>query len=93
MEWLERMDIPIEETTEITRFQEYLKAEFGIVEPSRVEALWGATRTATTLAEAGIRQVTIQYPWGRETRYGVAGMPGLWGWESVRTIMAEEGWW
>jgi len=87
------MDIPIEETTEITRFQDYLREQFGITEPTRVEALWGATETESTLAEAGIRAVRIEYPWGWQVRFGVQGMPGLWGWESIRTIMIEEEWW
>jgi len=93
LEWLERMEIPIEETATIKEFQDYLREEFGITEPARIDALWGATDRHFSLAEAGIRAVRIEYPWGVQIRYGVQGMPGLWGWEAVRTIMTEEGYW
>jgi len=91
-EWLERMEIPVEAQTDIETFKEYLREEFGITRIEQVEALWSATEMSRNLEEHGIRAVLVEYPWGRQLRYGVQGLPGLWGWESVRKIMEEEGW-
>lgn len=89
-EWLERMEIPIENTTNIEIFKDYLRDEFGITDDPRITALWEAVDKTELLSEHGITPIMITYPWGRELRYGVQGMPGLWGWESVQEIMAEE---
>jgi len=89
-EWLGRLDIPIERTTDIETFRTYLREELGITLDQQVEALWSGVETQTDLAEHGIRGVTIEYPWGAERRYGVQGLPGLWGWESVKRILEEE---
>lgn len=91
-EWLERLEIPVEETTSIERLKEHLRDEFGITGDLQVEALWSATGMSADLAEHGIRAILITYPWGRELRYGVQGMPGLWGWASIQEIMEEEEW-
>jgi len=90
MEWLTRMDIPVEETVTIERFQDYLREEFEITEPARIEALWSSTETRFALAGEGIRPIDITYPWGRETRYGWKGRPGLWGWKSISEYMGWE---
>lgn len=87
MEWLTRMDIPVEETTTIERFQDYLREEFEITEPKRIEALWSATDTRFQLAAEGIRAIEVTYPWGKEMRFGWKGRPGLWGWESIKEHM------
>jgi len=91
-EWLERLEIPLEEQTDIETMKEYLREEFGITGIEQVEALWGATGMKAELSEHGIRAITIEYPWGKQLRYGVQGMPGLWGWESITEIMESEGW-
>jgi len=91
-EWLTRLEIPLEETTDIETMKEYLREEFGITGIEQVEALWGATGMKANLSEHGIRVISITYPWGKETRYGVQGMPGLWGWESVMQIKEGEEW-
>lgn len=88
-EWLERLEIPIEETAEYEKFQKYLQDEFGLGDTA-VEALWEATgyRYEDLLA-VGIHSVTITYPWGRAIRYGIAGYPGLWGYEKMKELYAE----
>jgi len=91
-EWLDRLEIPVENTTDIETLKSYLKDEFGITGDAQVEALWGATGVTADYAEHGIRAVTVTYPWGKELRYGVQGMSGLWGWESVQEIREGEGW-
>lgn len=89
-EWLERLEIPIEETAEYEKFQDYLRRELELSD-TQIEALWGATETRyDVLAGHGIRPVTIVYPWGREVRYGIQGLPGLWGFERMREILGEE---
>jgi hypothetical protein len=93
-EWLERLEIPITEQADIERFKEYLRDEFGITGELQIQALWSQVETKTAYTEMGIRAVIVEYPWGKELRYGIQGMPGLWGWASVKEIMeAEEEYW
>lgn len=91
-EWLSRLEIPISEQTDIDRFRQYLRDEFDITRDVQVEALWSTMGVEVTLEQHGIRAITITYPWGRELRYGVQGMPGLWGWESIQTMREGEEW-
>jgi hypothetical protein len=89
-EWLGRMDIPIERQTDIETFRNYLKEELGITGDAQVEALWSGVETQTDLADLGIHGVNIEYPWGTERRYGIQGMPGLWGWAAVQQVREAE---
>jgi len=89
-EWLDRMEIPVESTADLETLKDYLRDEFEITNPLQVEALWSAIGTSDTLADFGIHAVTVRYPWGAELRYGVQGLPGLWGWAAVQEIMSEE---
>jgi hypothetical protein len=91
-EWLERMEIPIENTTNIEIFKDYLRDEFGITDDPRITALWDAVDKTADLAEHGIYPVTVNYVTRgfKELRYGVQGLPGLWGWAAVQEIMSEE---
>jgi len=89
-EWLGRLDIPVEKTEDIELFKEYLRDELGITGNLQIDALWNAVEMQKDLSDFGIRGVTITYPWGQERRYGIQGIPGLWGWESVRQILEAE---
>lgn len=90
IEWLERLEIPIEDSATITALQEYLKQEM-IPTPEQIAALWGAAEFKYEILGAeGIRPLYITYPWGKELRFGVKGRPGLWGYESVIGFLAEE---
>lgn len=91
-EWLGRLDIPIDQQADIDTFRKYLADELGIISDAQVEALWSTVGTTADYGEHGIRQVRIDYPWGVEVRYGVQGLPGLWGWERVQEIRTEEEW-
>ena len=91
-EWLGRLDIPIEAQRDIETLRGYLKDELGIIGDAQVDALWGVTGVTESYAERGIKQVRIDYPWGVAVRYGVQGMPGLWGWARVQEIRAAEEW-
>jgi len=89
-ETLVRLDIPIENTVDIKTFKTYLAEELGITNLDFQEALWSEVEFKDKYTEAGIHGVTITYPWGKEVRYGVQGLPGLWGWESVQIILEAE---
>jgi len=89
-EWLGRLDIPIEAQADKETLRTYLRDELGITYDAQVDALWEATGIHADLEAMGIRGVTIEYPWGTERRYGIQGLPGLWGWETVREIMEAE---
>lgn len=89
---LARLDIPVEAQLDRDTFLKYLAEELGIKNMDFADSLWEASGTSTSWAEHGIRGVPITYPWGREVRYGVQGMPGLWSWASVKEIEASEGW-
>lgn len=91
-EWLDRLEIPIENMTDIATLQSYLKDEFGITGDAQIAALWSSTQVSADFAEHGIRAVTVTYPWGKELRYGVQGMAGLWGLTRIQEIRAGEGW-
>lgn len=86
IEWLKRMDIKIEETATIEKFQRYLQEEFAAT-PKQMDALWKATVWRyEDLAPMGVRPVVVEYPWGTEMRWGIKGFPGLWGWKGMQRI-------
>jgi len=88
-EWLERLDIPVEETATEEAFRTLLE-ELGFTD-RQIDALWeAATYRYENLEVVGIRPVTVVYPWGREVRWAIKGYPGLWGYEKMREIYAEE---
>jgi hypothetical protein len=87
MEWLERMEIPIEEYETVERFQDYLLDEFGIT-GKRAEALTEAMTFCTEeLLPEGVRPFTIEFPWGEQIRYAVKGHPGAWGWRRMLELV------
>jgi len=93
IEWLERMDLDIEDSTSIEALQDVLAKEMTVT-PGRLDALWSAIQTSyEELAPQGIHAVLVHYSWGDDLRFGVKGHPGLWGWSSVLRFMeeAEEG--
>lgn len=91
-EWLGRLDIPIEATADIETFQDYLRDELGISLPQQVSVLWESQVRESSYEEHGIHAVVVEYPWGKQLRYGIQGMAGLWGWSTVQAIRAEEEW-
>ena len=91
LEWLERLEIPIEDTVSIEAFQNYLKEVLGItLTDAQRDALWEATGYEyEILAPLGVRAIYITYPWGKQLRFVIAKMPGLWGWSSVQRFLEE----
>lgn len=89
-EWLERLDIPVEDMVTIEGFTKYLADELGITEEPRVSALTGARDIDLRLSELDVKAISITYPWGEETRFGIKGYPGLWGWTRMKEITGFE---
>jgi len=91
---LDRLESDYTQARTLEECRNMLKAELGYDRPVLAEAIWSALPTKTTQAEMGIRGVNVKYPWGWEHRYGIQGIPGLWGWAAVSELMeAEAGEW
>jgi hypothetical protein len=96
-DWLRRADIPVEETVTLDRYLGYLQEELGIKGGSLEVAKDIYSERYELWEELGIRPVprkyTVEGEEFTETRYGIAGNPGLWGRESMLLFaeaMAEE---
>lgn len=89
-EWLERLDIPIEDMVTIGLFEKYLAEELGITQDKQIGALRTAWDVEQRLSELGVKAVSIDYPWGEETRFGIKGWRGLFGWERMKEIIGFE---
>lgn len=89
LEWLERLEIPVEDTVSIGAFQSYLEDILGFIPTdAQLDALWGGTEYRyEVLAPSGIRPMIITYPWGKDTRYFIEDFPGLWGFEGMKSIL------
>jgi hypothetical protein len=97
-EWLRKTEIPTDVITR-EKYLQFLEDELGI----HGESLDVAARVydrdlalqptgETLLGLHGIRGLTIPYPWGREVRYGIQGLAGLFGWAVVQLIREAEEW-
>ena len=91
-EWLRAVEIPVEDTATRERYLTYLEEELGLRGGSLDIARYTYERDVVSLPEHGIRAIPIKYPWGKTVRYGIQGMPGLWGWASVQRIREAEEW-
>ena len=98
-EWLGRLEETDALPSDYETFQKMLKGELQMPDgnyftynEAQIDALWAAKGIEQDYAEAGIYGVNIHYPWGVERRYGIQGMSGLWGWETVQEVMEEEEW-
>ncbi len=91
-EWLGRLEEEESLPDEITEFRDVLSSELYGFSDKQINALWRAKGAEVSYEEHSIRAVTVRYPWGSEVRYGVQGMSGLWGWETVQNIREGEGW-
>jgi len=94
LEWLERMEVPIEATATIERFQEWLAGQIEVPpeewRPGAPQDVFQAVIVRyEQLAPLGVRPVRVKFPWGWQLRWGVKGYPGLWGW---RRMMELTGW-
>lgn len=83
IEWLERLDIPVEETATVERLTRYLIDELGYGDAQIDALIEAADFTYIDLASVGIHPFTIKFPWGKDVRYGITGAPGAWGFEHM----------
>jgi len=92
-DWLDRQDIPIEETTVIDDYLKYLEDNLGIHKGSLDVARDQWTSKYEILPDAGIRPIERTYEIAgekfAETRYAITGEPGLWGKISAYRIAEE----
>lgn len=85
-EWLERLEIPIEETATVARLTDYLFDTLGYSD-LQIDAIVDAVDFRDIeLADVGIHPFTIEFPWGKQIRYGIEGLPGAWGFTRMREI-------
>jgi len=94
-EILGRLDIPIEAEESVEALTEYLATIFDQRTPAQIDAfphiverIWEGLDRTQDMAEQGIRRIQIEYPWGKELRYAIQGLPGLWGYQKMREILA-----
>jgi len=93
-EWLERQDIPVEETTEVTKYQKYVAEEYGFASDKQQEVVARQyEQKYEVLPQLGITSTERKYTYRgepySETRYAIEGAPGLWGRTSAMRIAAE----
>lgn len=91
-EWLGRLEEEEPLPDQFDLFQSTLRGELYGYSDAQIEKLWELKGVEETYAEHGIRGVNVTYPWGTERRYGIQGMSGLFGWQSVQNIRSGEGW-
>ena len=92
-DWLARQEIPIEETTDVDKYQRYLTDEFGVHGDSLTVAAGAYRERYEGLEQYGVRPVQRRYTYRGEpfveTRYAIAGRPGLWGKERAYEFAAD----
>ena len=92
-DWLERQDIPIEETTTLEDYQTYLEDQLGIHGGSLKVSEKIYLEQFNYLPQLGIRAIdyhgVIRGIEFTDTRYGIKGHPGLWGRERMLSLAEE----
>ena len=93
-EWLGRLEEEEALPYDYDTFQKMLKGELDMPDGSRInyndsqiDKLWEMKGVEANLDELGIHGVNITYPWGNERRYGIEGLQGLFGWETVQNFI------
>jgi len=90
-EWLERLEIPIEDTTRIDELQEALEEAIGYTpSESQVRALWDTVVSRyEEQAPAGARPIVYHFWWGEQIRWAIKGAPGAWSYERMLEIVRQ----
>jgi len=82
-DWLARQEVPLEDTVTLERYQRWLQRELGIHGGSLEVAARVYTQRFDVLGPLGMRPVELtrvfRYVTLTETRFGIKGHPGLWG--------------
>jgi len=94
MEWLESMELPIEDTTTIEKFQNRLSKFLNASTPEgRAHQIDALTETMLTkyeqLLPRGIRPIQVHYHYGTTLRFAIKGLRGLFGLEGMEKVTGE----
>ena len=98
--FLSQLDMPPEGWRDKEQLREALREALKY-EPSdlQVESLWEVWETQRKtkwddiyLEAHGVKRVPVHYSWGRQTRYAIQGLRGLFGKDFVERLREEEGW-
>lgn len=92
IDWLERLDVPEADMQTIETLRNYLENTFPDYTAAQIDVLLHVSGIETSLEEHGITWVGVRENWGQQARYGIQGVPGLWGYETVQQIREEEEW-
>lgn len=95
LDWLTRTDVSIEDVATITDLRELLRKQLELRPrehlPYNAKQLEVLLKTAKFINEEltplGIRPISVDYPWGLTTRYGIKGQPGLFGAAAVIRLL------
>lgn len=92
MLWLEHMDVPVDKTVDIEKFQKWLEDELAEkYTDERKDALWGTIEAKFDyFIPKGATPVGVEFPWGSQLRFGVKGYRGLFGLERTMELIGEE---
>lgn len=98
-EWLGRLEEEAPLPDDYETFVKVLSGELRMPDGStlnyndaQIETLWELKQGDVEYDEHGVTAVLVRYPWGAEMRYGIQGLSGLFGWERLQEIRAEEEW-
>jgi hypothetical protein len=96
-EWLGRLEEEEPLPSEYDLFQATLRSEIYGFNDAQIDKLWELKGIEADYAEHGIHGLNVTYLEGQppeyvSRRYGIQGMPGLWGWAMVQEIRYLEGW-
>ncbi len=94
MEWLESMELPIEDTVTIERFQARLSKFLNACTPTgRAHQVDALSETMLTkyeqLLPRGIRPIQVRYHYGTTLRFGIKGLRGLFGLKGMEKATGE----
>lgn len=94
MEWLESMELPIEDTVTIERFQarlsKFLNAKTPAGRAHQTDALWETMMTKyEELLPRGITPVQVHFHYGTTLRFGIKGLRGLFGLKGMEKATGE----
>lgn len=92
---LEAMDIPIEDTVTIEKFQtaikSFLNAKTAEGKANQTDALMSALNMKyDKMVPMGITPKRINFGWGHQLRFGIKGKQGWFGIEKTREIMGKK---
>ena len=84
-DWLRRQDFPVEDTTTLDKYIDYLGKELGIHGGSLEIAKDVYSEKYDVWESVGV----IPFQWRKQTRYGIQGHPGAWGRKNALELGAD----